>query len=163
MSKDGVLRTWIGAVVAVLVCQSAGVIGALTTQTGLSTWYTGLEKPSFNPPGWVFGPVWTLLYTLMGIAVWRVWRRGPGVPGVRAGVVLFAVQLLLNAAWSPVFFGAERIDIALGIIAALWAVLVATTVVFFKVDRPAGWMLVPYILWVSFATVLNASLLSLNG
>lgn len=156
------MRSWIGAVVFVLVCQSAGVIGALTTQTGDSSWYMTLDKPSFNPPGWVFGPVWTLLYALMGIAAWRVFRLPRGTPGRTAGLVLFAVQLLLNAIWSPVFFGAERIDLALGIIAALWAVLMATTVLFFKADRPAGWMLVPYILWVSFATVLNASLLSLN-
>lgn len=157
------MRTWIGAVVFVLVCQSAGVLGALTTETGNSPWYTTLEKPSFQPPGWVFGPVWTLLYTLMGIAAWRVWRRGMDTPGVRLGVSLFAVQLLLNAIWSPVFFGAHEIVWALGILAALWAVLVATTVVFFRVDRPAGWMLVPYVLWVSFATVLNASIVSLNA
>lgn len=157
------MRGWIGVVVFVLVCQSAGAIGALTTQTGASSWYAALEKPSFNPPGWVFGPVWTLLYTLMGIAAWRVWRKGVDTPGVRTALILFAVQLVLNAVWSPVFFGAERIDIALAIIAALWAVLIATTVLFFRIDRPAGWMLVPYILWVTFATVLNASILSLNG
>lgn len=157
------MRSWMGAVIFVLVCQSAGAVGALTTETGSSSWYAALEKPDFNPPGWVFGPVWTLLYTLMGIAAWRVFRRGIGVRNVKAALSLFAVQLILNAVWSPVFFGAQRMDIALGIIAALWAVLIATTVLFFRLNRPAGWMLVPYILWVTFATVLNASLLSLNG
>lgn len=157
------MRSWLGAVVFVVICNAAGVIGALTTQTGDSTWYAQLEKPSFNPPGWVFGPVWTLLYTLMGIAVWRVWRRGRATPGVTPAVILFAVQLVLNAIWSPVFFGAERIDLALGVIGALWAVIVGTLVAFARVDRPAAWMLVPYLLWVSFATVLNASLLNLNG
>lgn len=157
------MRTWIGAVVFVIVCQAAGVLGVLTTETGGSPWYEALEKPSFQPPGWVFGPVWTLLYALMGIAAWRVWRHGTSTPGVRPGLTLFGIQLGLNAIWSPVFFGAHEITWALAILAALWAVLVATTVVFFRVDRPAGWMLVPYLAWVSFATLLNASIVSLNG
>ena len=157
------MRTWIGAVVFVLVCYAAALPNAFTTPPGESPWYAALEKPAFQPPGWLFGPVWTLLYILMGIAAWRVWRLGTDKPGVRLGLTLFAVQLLLNAAWSPVFFGAHEIVWALAILAALWAVLVATTVVFFRVDRPAGWMLVPYVLWVSFASVLNASIVSLNA
>lgn len=157
------MRAWPGALLFILVCQGAGIVGALSTQTATSAWYATLELPSFQPPGWLFGPVWTLLYTLMGLAAWRVWCHGVAKPGVRSALVLFGVQLLLNASWSPVFFGAHRIDWALAIIAALWAVLVATIVAFWRVDRPAAWMLVPYLAWVSFATALNATILSLNG
>jgi tryptophan-rich sensory protein len=156
------LRSWWGAVVFALGCQLAGVIGALTTQTGTSAWYQELAKPAFQPPGWVFGPVWTLLYTLMGVAAWRVWRKGMDTPGVRPALALFVVQLLLNTAWSPVFFGAHLIGVALAILVALWVTLIATTVAFHRVDRPAALLLLPYLLWVTFATILNAAIFDLN-
>lgn len=155
-------RAWPGLVVFILVCHGAGVIGALTTETGSSTWYQSLAKPTFQPPGWVFGPVWLTLYTLMGIAAWRVYRLGGEKPGVRAALVLFAVQLALNAAWSPVFFGAHGIEIAAVILVALWVAVLATTIAFLRLDRPAGWMLVPYVAWVTFAAVLNIAIVTLN-
>ena len=157
------MRSGWGALAFVLVCQMAGLIGALTTGTGDSSWYQELEKPAFQPPGWVFGPTWTLLYTLMGVAAWRVWRRGASTPGVRRGLVLFALQLLLNAVWSPVFFGAHRVDLALVILVALTLLVLATSLVFRRVDRPAFLLMLPYLGWVVFATVLNASILHLNG
>ena len=163
LSPRGALRRPWGAVLFVVVCQLAGVIGALTTQTGSSSWYRALEMPPFQPPGWVFGPVWTLLYTLMGVAAWRVWRIGTATPGVRLALGLFAAQLFLNAIWSPIFFGAHAIGLAFVVLLALLGTLAATTIVFRRLDRPAAWLLAPYLAWVTFASVLNGSILSLNG
>jgi tryptophan-rich sensory protein len=155
-------RSWRGLLVLVVGCELVGVVGALTTGTGSSPWYLALAKPSFQPPGWVFGPVWTLLYALMGIAAWRVVRRGTATPGVRRALVLFGVQLALNAAWSPVFFGAHAITAALVILVALWAVLLLTVLAFRPLDRPAAWLLVPYLAWTTFAAVLNGAIVALN-
>ena len=143
-------------------CQLAGVVGVLATETGTSSWYEALNKPFFQPPGWVFGPVWTLLYTLMGIAAWRIWRQGADKPGVRPALCLFGAQLLLNAIWSPVFFGAHAIGSALVVLIALWAVLLVTMIAFARLDTLAGRLLLPYHLWVTFATVLNAAIVRLN-
>ena len=143
----------------ILVCQGAGAIGALTTQTGSSPWYQSLTKPPFNPPGWVFGPVWTLLYALMGVALYLLVRRWPES---RWAVILFAVQLLLNAAWTPVFFGAHQIGAALLLIIVLWLAISATMAAAWNVSPAATLLLLPYILWVSFATVLNGFFWRLN-
>jgi tryptophan-rich sensory protein len=124
-------------------------------------WYEALRKPAFNPPGWVFGPVWTVLYACMGVAAWLVWRRR----GLRRGapaLLLFAGQLLLNAAWTPLFFGLRSPGLALVDIAGLWVMIVLTTWAFFRASRLAGWLMVPYLGWVSFAAVLNAALWRLN-
>lgn len=150
------------AVLFILVCQAAGAIGALTTDTGESSWYAGLEKPAFNPPGWVFGPVWTTLYTLMGIAAFVVWRAGTDRPEVRRALGLFAAQLVLNAVWTPVFFGAESIVGGAVVIVVLLVVLALTVRAFFRVSTVAGWLLVPYLLWIAFATLLNLSIWALN-
>ncbi len=144
----------------ILLCQAAGAIGALTTDTGNSPWYRSLLKPSFNPPGWVFGPVWALLYTLMGIALYLLVRRWPQT---RLAVVLFVIQLLLNAAWTPVFFGAHRIGMAMLIIALLWVAILATIVAAWAVSVWAGGLLLPYLLWVSFAAILNGAIWRLNA
>jgi len=149
-------------VVCVVVCEAAGVIGALTTDTGRSAWYQGLIKPSFNPPGWVFGPVWTTLYLLMGIAAFLVWREGASRAGVGWALVLFAGQLALNAVWTPVFFGLHSMGGALAIILLMWGAIVATIVAFWPISHAAAMLLIPYLLWVSFATVLNASFWMLN-
>jgi tryptophan-rich sensory protein len=150
-------------VVACGVSLAAGVIGSLAvTGQGFSSWYAAIQKPGFTPPGWVFGPVWTILYLLMGVAAFLVWQRGLGSRPVRTALVWFLVQLALNAAWTPVFFGLHRIGLALLVIVLLWAVIVVTMYYFFRVSRPAGLLLVPYLLWVSFATVLNASIWHLN-
>ncbi len=156
------MHTWVGAIPFVALCFLAAAVGSATTETGASSWYRELEKPSFQPPGWVFGPVWTLLYTLMGIAAWRVWRLGTSRPGVKRALSLFGLQLVLNAIWSPIFFGAHWLGIALIVLVALWLALTATIVAFRPLDRPATLMLVPYLAWVSFATVLNAAILNLN-
>ena len=146
---------------AVLVCELVGITGAVFTATGVETWYATLERPAFAPPDWVFGPVWTTLYALMGAAAWLVWREGGGQDR-QVGLGLFAVQLALNFAWSFVFFGQEAILGGLVVIVALLVAIVATMGVFWRVDRRATLLLVPYLLWVAFATYLNYGFWALN-
>jgi len=152
----------LGIAIAVIVCELVGIVGAVFTAPAIPTWYASLVKPSFTPPGWLFGPVWTTLYALMGIAAFIVWRRGLAVAGVKAALLLFVVQLLLNALWSPVFFGVHSPSGGLAIILALWVAIVATIALSAGVSKAAAVLLVPYLLWVSFATVLNFSIWRLN-
>ncbi len=149
-------------VAAVAICQAAGAIGAIFTSSSVGTWYVGLSKPSFNPPNWVFGPVWTTLYALMGIAAWQVWRSGRGRRSAGAALLVFAVQLVLNTAWSILFFGLRSPGAAFAELVLLWIAIVATMTLFLRISIAAGALLVPYLLWVSFAAVLNYSLWQLN-
>ncbi len=149
-------------IVSILICQAAGGIGALAMGSSLDNWYATLNKPSFNPPGWIFGPVWGILYTLMGIAAWLVWNKGLNNPTVRTALTLFIVQLVLKSAWTFLFFGLKMPLLAFGEIVFLWIMILLTTIWFFKVSTYAGALLIPYILWVSFASVLNFSLWWLN-
>ena len=121
-------------------------------------WYASLNKPAWNPPSWIFGPVWTALYLMMAVAAWLVWRRD----GWRQPLRLYFTQLLLNAAWTPVFFGAQEIGWALAVIVALWAAILCTLLAFRRVSKLAAWMMVPYLAWVSFAAVLNFTLWRMN-
>lgn len=148
----------IGLIVSLALCFSAAAIG---TRFMPGEWYAGLAKPSWNPPGWLFGPVWSLLYTLMGVAAWRVWRKA-GFRGAPLAMAAFAIQLVLNAVWSWLFFGLHRMDLAFVEIVALWCAILATAIAFHRIDRPAAWMLAPYLAWVAFASVLNATLWRLN-
>ncbi len=161
-TKPRTTSRWWLALVFILGCQLVGALGAATTDTGTSPWYATLNKPAFQPPGWLFGPVWITLYTMMGIAAWRVWERRERVAGASAALRLFFAQLFLNAIWTPVFFGAHRIGLALAILLALAVTLAFTLRAFRPVDRVALWLLVPYLLWVLFATVLNAAIVWLN-
>ena len=122
-------------------------------------WYAALHKPSWNPPAWLFGPAWTLLYTLMAVAAWLVWKR----VGFSRPLGLYFVQLALNAAWTPIFFGAHQLGWALVEIALLWIAILATLLSFRRVSTAAGWLFVPYLAWVTFASVLNATLWRLNS
>ncbi len=122
-------------------------------------WYAGLSKPAWNPPAWLFGPVWTLLYTLMAVAAWLVWKR----VGFAKPLTFYFVQLALNAAWTPIFFGAHALGPALGVIVALWVAILVTWLSFRRVNAAAGWLFVPYLAWVSFATYLNFTLWRLNS
>jgi len=124
-------------------------------------WYAGLKKPSWTPPGAVFGPVWTALYIMMAIAAWRVWRKG-GFAQQSFALNLFIAQLLLNAAWTPLCFGLHNLLLSSVDIVALWVVLALTIRAFLKVDRPAGWLLAPYLAWVTCASTLNIGLYVLN-
>jgi tryptophan-rich sensory protein len=124
-------------------------------------WYRALQKPSFNPPGYLFAPVWTLLYILMGIAAWLVWKRA-GFAGARIALILFVAQLILNGLWSWLFFGLQRPGVALIDILLLWGLIIATIVSFWQKSAPAGMLLLPYIAWVSFASLLNFEIWRLN-
>lgn len=155
------------AALFILGCELVGIVGALTTATGESSWYEALVKPPFNPPSWLFGPVWTILYAMMGIAAFLVWRarreaRGDARRNAHRALVLFAVQLVLNGIWTPIFFGAESIVGGAIVIVSLLVVLALTVRAFFGVSRIAGWLLVPYLLWVAFATALTLSIWWLN-
>jgi benzodiazapine receptor len=155
-------RDVVRLVVSIVVCQLAGGIGAIFTSPAIPTWYASLEKPAFQPPNWLFFPVWTTLYTLMGIAAFLVWRKGLDLSRVRVALGIFAVQLALNTAWSIVFFGAQELFGALIVIAILWIVILINIVTFWRISKAAGALLIPYILWVSFASLLNYSVWVLN-
>ncbi|MFH1403637.1 MAG: TspO/MBR family protein [Candidatus Altiarchaeota archaeon] len=149
-------------VASVLLCLTAGFIGSYYTTQSIPTWYAGLEKPSFNPPNWVFGPVWTMLYVMMGVSLYIFWKKNNGFGENRLGLILFAIQLVLNSLWSIIFFGWRDISLALAEIMVLWAVILATIILFKKTSRTASLLLTPYLLWVSFATILNYSIMTLN-
>ena len=151
----------VGLVISLSICFAAGGIGGLATTQGLDAWYDTLNKPTWNPPSWIFAPVWTTLYGLMGIAVWLVWRGGTREQ-VRPAITLFIVQLLLNGVWSVLFFGLQSPVVALVEIVVLWLAIVATTVFFFRRSPIAGGLMTPYLLWVSFASLLNFTIWNLN-
>lgn len=146
---------------AVLMCQTAGAFGALFTVSEIAGWYEHLAKPSFTPPGWVFGPVWFLLYTLMGMAVFLIWEQRKMVY-VRIALILFMIQLVLNVLWSVFFFGMHNVGLALMGIIVLWIMIAYTIRVFEKIEKMAAWLMTPYLLWVSFATILTYAIWSLN-
>jgi tryptophan-rich sensory protein len=149
-------------VVSVAVPLAVGAVSGVATSSGVADWYPTLAKPSFNPPAWVFGPVWTVLYLMMGVAAFLVWKRGLDSGGVRLALTLFLIQLALNGLWSILFFGMRSPGWALIEIVILWLAIAGTFVAFRLVDPVAGWLLLPYWAWVSFATILNASLWWLN-
>lgn len=149
-------------ILSIIICELAGIIGTFFTVSAIPTWYMTLARPALNPPSWVFGPVWTILYALMGIAAFLIWKKGLGRPDVRKALSVFGLQLILNALWSIVFFGLHSPLWAFVNIIALWLAIIWTMVLFYKLSRPATWLLLPYILWVSFAAYLNYSIWILN-
>jgi len=155
-------RPKLSLAVSVLVCELVGASGTLVSGSGVTVWYPSLTKPAFNPPAWVFGPVWTTLFALLGVAAWLVWRAGLDKRIVRVALGLFAAQYVVQVAWSGVFFGLRNPLGGLVVIAVLWAGIVATVAAFDRVDRRAALLLVPYLVWVSFAAVLNYELWRLN-
>ena len=162
MSMSARSKDILTLVVFVLICQAAGGIGGLFTATSVGTWYAALRKPPYNPPGWIFGPVWTVLYALMGVAAWLVVRRGWNSVAVKAALAAFVAQLVLNMLWSAVFFGMRSPGIAFIELLGLWVAILVTIRLFWRVSPTAGALLVPYVLWVSFAAVLNYSIWRLN-
>ena len=150
----------LGLVVFVALCLAVSGIGGAVTATSVGTWYQTLQKPPFNPPDWVFAPVWTTLYVLMAIAGWRVWRARSEAG--RRALSVFAIQLGLNLAWSFLFFGFQQIGLALVEVAVLLLAILATMALFWRIDRLAGALFLPYLIWVGYATLLNASLWQLN-
>jgi len=151
-------RTSAATVVALIgfvaLAQLAGATGAVLTD---ASWYRSLERPSWAPPGWVFGPVWIALYTMMGVAAWLIWRRRDA-PARGEALTWFGVQLALNAAWTPIFFGLRSPGGGLAVIVALWLAIAATIACYRRCSRVAAWLMVPYLAWVTFATALNAAI-----
>jgi len=143
----------------VLLCFAAASLGGIFMP---GEWYSSLKKPSWNPPGWVFGPVWTALYTMMAVSAWLVWKRG-GFAAQSRSLSFFLIQLALNAAWTPLFFGLHWTGVAFVEIVLLWLAIAATLGVFYPVSRVAAWLLAPCLAWVSFATILNYTLWRLNS
>lgn len=154
------LRGYASLAAFLLLVALAWAAGGWITASSVGTWYAALAKPAFNPPGWVFGPVWTVFYVMIAFAGWRLWRRGG--PASRLALTAWYVQLLLNLMWSFLFFGGRMIGAALAEILVLLAAIAATIVLAWRVDRLAAWLLAPYLAWVSFATLLNAALWRLN-
>ena len=151
-------NTIIGLIGWLLLCFAAASLGAAFMP---GEWYVALKKPTWNPPGWIFGPVWTALYAMMAVAAWLVWQRG-GFAAQRRPLGLFLAQLALNALWTPLFFGLHQPGVAFAEIILLWLAILATLLAFQPVSRLAAWLLMPYLAWVSFATVLNGTLWRLN-
>ena len=143
------------------ICLAVGGVGGAVTSTSVTDWYPTLNKPSFNPPNWVFGPVWTTLYVMMGVAAWRIWRAADR-DTVRGPLAVFALQLAVNLGWSAAFFGLRNLGLAVAVIIVLDLLVLATALMFRRVDRLAEWLLVPYLAWISFATVLNVAVWRLN-
>lgn len=149
-------------IMAIGISLAAGQIGSFFTMPAISTWYAGLTMPEFSPPSWVFGPVWTVLYILMGIALYLVWSKGWKHKNVRVATAVFGVQLALNVLWSFVFFGMQAPFFAFIVILLLWLAILMTIVAFDRVSIPAAVLLIPYLFWVSFAAYLNYGIYLLN-
>jgi translocator protein len=149
-------------ILSIIICQAAGVIGSVFTSSSVSNWYPTLVKPNFTPPGWVIGLVWIVLFTLMGVSLFLVWQEGLNLPEIRKAVYIFLAQLLVNVLWSWAFFGMKSPLAGLGVIAVLWILILLTIVKFWPISREAALLLVPYILWVSFAGFLNFTIWRLN-
>lgn len=142
--------------------EAIGNIGSLATFSQITTWYAALAKPAFNPPSWVFGPVWTILFAMMGVALYLVWRSGTKKAGVKTALSVFGLQLALNVLWSFVFFGSHQPYWAFIEIILLWLAILATIKLFYPISRLAAWLLVPYLVWVTFASFLNYAIWQLN-
>ncbi|MDO8341365.1 MAG: TspO/MBR family protein [Candidatus Woesebacteria bacterium] len=141
--------------ISIIISQLAGLVGTFFTFSAIPTWYITLNKPIFNPPNYIFGPVWTILYTLIGISLYKIWIK-------KGSLKLFWVHLFLNTIWSPIFFGAKNLGVAFVVIILMWISLIFLIKNFYKIDKSASYLLIPYLLWISFASFLNFSILILN-
>ena len=149
------MKKFLTPIVFIIGCELVGFIGSAFTFSSIPNWYVYLNKPIFSPPNWLFGPVWTLLYALMGISAYLVWKK-------KGSLNLFLIQLGLNFIWTPIFFGARNLFLALVVIVVMWIYIVKTIKAFAKIDKTASYLLYPYLAWVSFATILNFSIWFLN-
>jgi benzodiazapine receptor len=156
------LNNFFKLITAIVVCELAGLIGSIFTSPAIPTWYAGLIKPALNPPAWVFAPAWTTLYALMGIAAFLVWKKTAENKKVNPALGWFAAQLALNVLWSAIFFGLKSPGAALVEIVLLWLAIVAAIFAFAKISKTAAWLLLPYLLWVSYAGLLNYAVWQLN-
>ncbi|MBP8115793.1 MAG: tryptophan-rich sensory protein [Chitinophagaceae bacterium] len=149
-------------IIAIAIPVAVGGISGFFTATGVDSWYQTINKPSWNPPGWIFGPVWTTLYVMMGIALFLVWKSDSSDILKKTAIALFAIQLILNFFWSFIFFDQQQIGWALLEIIVMWIFILLTIFAFGNVSKLAAWLLVPYVSWVSFATILNYTIWKLN-
>jgi tryptophan-rich sensory protein len=153
---------WSKLILSIIISQLAGLIGAFFTTPSIHTWYATLVKPSFNPPNWVFGPVWTILYTLIGISLYLVIKDGIGSKEKKFALIVFSIHLILNSLWSILFFGMKNPFLAFIEILILWGLIFYTMLLFKRIDQKTVYLLTPYLLWVSFAAILNFSIWRLN-
>lgn len=151
-----VLNKFLKLLLAIIICEGAGLIGSFFTVNSVNTWYTTLNKPFFNPPSWIFGPVWTILYLLMGVSLYLAWGTK------KISLKWFWIQLVLNSLWSILFFGLKNPTLALFEVIFLWVAIFMTIKSFWKHNRTASWLLLPYLFWVTFASVLNLAIVLLN-
>ncbi len=157
------MSTLMNILIMAVTCVAIGYLSSIATQSSVDTWFQTLEKPVFNPPSWLFAPVWTSLYIMMGVAAGLVWGKiDSDKDEVRKALLFFAVQLALNALWSVLFFGLRNPLLALIEIVILWLMIYETFLKFSKIDKTAGYHFIPYLLWVSFATALNGAIWWLN-
>jgi benzodiazapine receptor len=147
---------------SVSICLLTGFVGSFSTMDSVGTWYADLSKPSFNPPDWAFGVVWPILYVMMGVSAFLIWRKGISSKRAKVAMGWFVFQLVLNGLWTPIFFGVHMIGLALAEIIVLWVSILITIFAFWRISITAACLLIPYILWVSFAMALNAALWHLN-
>lgn len=156
------IKTVAGFLFFIGICFFTAWLGAqVSPGVASGDWYQSINKPQWNPPTWIFGPVWTLLYAMMGTAAWLIWKKA-GFGGAKIALTLFFVQLFLNGLWSQIFFGQQELGWAFAEIIILWAAIILTTIYFFRQSRIAGWLMIPYILWVTFAGWLNYTIWMLN-
>lgn len=153
---------YIKLIVSIVICLSPGIIGSLFTTPAINSWYVQLEKPFFNPPNWIFGPTWTSLYILMGISLWLVWNKRLNDRFVKSSIIFFIIHLVFNATWSIIFFGFKDPGLALVNIIILLIMILMLIFLFYQINKQAAYLLIPYILWVSFATILNYNIWILN-
>lgn len=149
-------------ITSVSLCLFVGFAGSLATSPSITTWYATLQKPFFSPPNWIFAPVWTILYIVMGIAAYLIWKKGLQKKAVKSALTLFLIQLALNFFWSIIFFGYHVPILAFGEILLLWITIFLTIKAFLLINKFAAYLLIPYLAWVSFATILNLAIVILN-
>ena len=149
-------------IISVIACSLIGFLSGFATASSITDWYVNINKPSFNPPNWIFGPVWTVLYIMMGIAAGLIWHEGIEKRLVKSALYVFVSQIILNAAWSLIFFGMKNPTLAFIEIIILWILIVLCISRFYKIKKIAAYLMVPYLLWVSFASVLNYCIMVLN-
>ena len=156
------MKNTLKLITTIIICQLAGFVGSLFTTPAIPTWYASLVKPAFSPPNWLFAPVWLSLYTLMGISLFLIWRQGWSDKRVKSAFILFLIHLIFNALWSVLFFGLQNPLLGLIGIILLLILIIIIIVKFYKINHIAAYLLIPYLLWVSFATLLNLSFYILN-
>ncbi len=167
MPTHSAKKSALALIAFILLCLAAGGVGGIATADNVTGWYSTINKPTWNPPGWIFGPVWTTLYVMMAIAAWQVWRKPQTSPSStsaskKIAFTLFGIQLALNALWSFIFFQWHELGWALAEILVLWVAIAATLLAFFRIRKSAGWLLAPYLAWVSFASFLTYTIWTLN-